>query len=154
MNPWLNGPDGNLNELPKEWQKTQIAVQENCPDCGAKLMTVFMAIGGFPGHEHIHPRSLWGYQCRTCNCRFSLEELARKKAQKAQKEKPAWNYWRNVRAVSTSPYLPFLPFTVIGFILLAGNLWIGMLAGAVIVFVMPFLSYDFRKFLKRWNKRS
>jgi hypothetical protein len=86
MNPWNDRLEENPEDL-REWQKTQIIVQENCPNCGNKLTSVFSTIGSFSGHEHVHPGSLWGYDCSACHSRFSLKELADEKAKKEQKEK-------------------------------------------------------------------
>jgi len=37
-----------------------------CPKCRKEMTEVYTAIGGFPGHPHIHPGPLWGYQCKHC----------------------------------------------------------------------------------------
>jgi ssDNA-binding Zn-finger/Zn-ribbon topoisomerase 1 len=37
-----------------------------CPKCKKEMTEVYTAIGGFPGHPHIHPGPLWGYKCDDC----------------------------------------------------------------------------------------
>ncbi|MBM4036685.1 MAG: hypothetical protein FJ291_33545 [Planctomycetes bacterium] len=37
-----------------------------CPKCKKEMIEVYTAIGGFPGHPHIHPGPLWGWRCDGC----------------------------------------------------------------------------------------
>ena len=112
---------------------------EKCPVCGNILDDVYGVIGGFPGHEHVHPSSVVGYRCNKCIRYFPLGEflMLKERIPRAKAHSDfAKNYWKNVRAVFLSPYLYLI---VISFMLVSRNFWVGILAGAVIVLLMPLL---------------
>lgn len=48
--------------------------EKECPKCGKKMIRVYIGIGGFPGHPHIHRGPLLGYRCDNCG----YEELLKK----------------------------------------------------------------------------
>lgn len=35
-----------------------------CPKCGNEIRRCRLAVGGFPGHPHIHPSGPVGYECK------------------------------------------------------------------------------------------
>ncbi|MDI6734550.1 MAG: hypothetical protein QMD50_03655 [Patescibacteria group bacterium] len=39
--------------------------RKRCPECGSWMKRINYAIGGFPGHPHIHP-GRWVYKCENC----------------------------------------------------------------------------------------
>ena len=45
-----------------------------CPKCKKEMIEVYTAIGGFPGHPHIHPGPLWGYRCDGCGHEEKVKE--------------------------------------------------------------------------------
>jgi len=45
-----------------------------CPRCENKMIEVYLAVGGFPGHPHIHRGPLWGHECINCGYK---EEISR-----------------------------------------------------------------------------
>ncbi len=115
---------------------------EKCPICGSVLEDVWGTIGGFPGHEHVHPSSVVGYRCNKCIRYFPLGEFLMLKLEKEKKREEAHsdfakNYWQGVRAIFKNPYLYLI---VVGFMLISRNFWVGILAGVVIVLLMPLLA--------------
>lgn len=109
--------------------------------CGSVLEDVWGTIGGFPGHEHVHPSSVVGYQCSKCNRYFPLGEFLLLKEKEARKKARARNYWKAVRTVFQEPLLYII---VIGLILLGHGFWVGIAAGVAIAFLLPLLASGFR----------
>ncbi len=136
ISPFLMGGGRN------NWPGVQIPdFREKCPKCGNILNDVHGGtIGGFPGHELIHPSSVVGYRCSKCNRYFPLEEFLRLKEElkekKAREEVLVENYWKDIRDSFKNPYLCLI---VVCFMLLYG-FWAGITAGIVIPFLMPILA--------------
>jgi len=45
-----------------------------CPKCKKEMIEVYTAIGGFPGHPHIHPGPLCGWKCDGCGHQEKVQE--------------------------------------------------------------------------------
>ncbi len=124
-----------LLEQQKElWKNLNNSIFENCLDCGNQMVTIFSVIGGFPGHDHVHPSSVTGYRCDKCIRYFSLEEFMRLKEKVENKKAHAGNYWKNVRAALLSSYMPII---AIMFMMLSRSFWVGVLASVAIVLLLP-----------------
>ncbi len=134
---------GQSNWPQSDWPEVQIPdLREKCPICGNVLTELFGDIGGFPGHELIHPGSLVGYNCYECMRYFSLGEILLIKEKKARKEALVRNYWQGV---CTSFKNPYLYLVVVCFMVLHKSFWKGIVAGIVISFSLPLLMNGLEK---------
>lgn len=142
ISPFLmGGGQNNWPEVQNNWPEVPIPdYSEKCPDCGGILVEVHGTIGGFPGHEHIHPSSIVGYRCSKCNRYFPLGEFLLLKEKRARKKTLVRNYREDIRAVFLNPCLYII---VVGFMLLSG-FWAGIVAGIAVVLLMPFLTTGLR----------
>lgn len=136
--------EGGLSNWPKSnWPKAQIRdSREKCPICGNVLTELFGAIGGFPGHEHVHPGSLVGYNCYECMRQFSLDEILLIKEKKTQREMPSKNYRENVRVIFKSYYFYLI---VACFMIIQKSFWVGIMAGVFFAFLLPLLAAGLEK---------
>ncbi len=143
---------GQSNWPQSDWPKVQIPdFREKCPKCGNILNDVYGAIGGFPGHEHIHPSSFAGYQCSKCNRYFPIGEFLMLKLEKEKmREKArsgfAKNYWAGIRVIFLNPYLYLI---VVSFMLISRSFWLGITAGIAVILLMSFLSGLFSRLAGR-----
>ena len=70
----VSNPNAWRNELQVEPE-----AERPCPKCKkGKMSKYYNAIGGFPGHEFIHPGSLRGWYCANCGY-VELVDLSKKK---------------------------------------------------------------------------
>ncbi len=134
--------ESGLNNWPKSnWPETHDS-REKCPICGNVLVELSGAIGSSPGHEHIHPGPLIGYNCLECMRQFSPDEILFVEEKKKWREMLRNNYWKNIRIVLLSPYLYIIAMS---FMLISRSFWVGIKAGIVIVLLLPLLAERFNK---------
>ena len=110
--------------------------REKCPKCGSVLKNVYAGVSSFAGHLIARPSFIVGYECPKCVRYFSNKEFLRLKEKKMRREVFARNYWKNVRTVLLNPYLYIV---VVGFMLLGRSFWAGIIVGAAVVLLAPFL---------------
>ncbi len=138
---------GQSNWPQGDWPKVQIPdFREKCPKCGDVLNEVCQGVGGFDGHETLHPGSLWGYNCSTCHGQFSLEEFMKLKEEKTREKARsdfAKDYWENLCSIFKDLYIYLI---VMGFIFLYGSFWKGVALGASITLLIPLIIF--------WAKRK
>ena len=135
------GSQGEWNICPLE----QISrARRICPVCLSVLEEVWGTIGGFPGHEHIHPSSVVGYQCNKCNRYFTLREFLLLWKRRDRRKEFMRNYWEGVRVILRNPYLYLI---VAACMVLGRGFWAGITVGIVISFLLPFLMIDRKKVL-------
>ncbi len=141
-------------EVLRVWAKEQKRREENqkkCPFCGSVLEDVWGTIGGFSGHDHIHPSSVVGFHCPECNRRFSLGEFLLLKEKGVQEKTRAKNYWKNICVIFSNPYLYLLAICIV---LISGSFFAGIVGGIAVIFLMQLLTNLFSKLAERKTKAS
>lgn len=64
---------------PDAWKEIKLEAEKLCPKCKkGKMSRSYYAVGGFPGHEHVHLGSLKGWYCANCGYE-ELVDLSKKK---------------------------------------------------------------------------